>query len=298
METNTFTPDQLQSKYLQDLIRLLIEKYQPLRIISFGRNSLIKQHSGCFIEEVKDGYYHHFLLMVTESVTRIEHEVQDFANRHYEHGTITILVHGKETISEAVAANSRFFCTVLNHGEQLYSNDGIVMMDYVGGYVPTHAVTKAQNHLYHRMPLAGGFLTGAKECIGEEKYNVAVFMLHQVVEQCCIALISVHLAYRSDIHNLYRLLRLCNSFSSAPSALFLSGREEDERLFEILVKSYSAARYNDSFDVAQTDAEKLYIRISTFVKLVKMMCDDKIKKLEQETESYNQLNKGMEVQNG
>lgn len=298
METHTATPDQLQSKHLQDFIRLLIEKYQPLRIISFGRNSLIKHKSGCFIEKAQDCYYHHFLLMIIEDGSRIEHEVQDFANTHYKYGNITILAHGKETIIKATQANSRFFCTVLNHGQQLHSSDGIIMTEHVHAYVPTNAVSKTQTHIDHRLHLANGFITGARQCINEEKYSAAVFMLHQVVEQCCIGLIKVHLAYRSDIHNLYRLLNLCNSFSSAPSNLFLSDKDEDKRLFEILVKSYSASRYSDNFKVAPTDAEQLFIRVSTFVRLTEIMCEEKIKALAIETEVYHQVRNESEAAHG
>lgn len=71
------------------------------------------------------------------------------------------------------------------------------------------------------------------------------------LEQCCIALIKVHLAYRSDIHNLYRQLRL----------------------FE------------------QADAEQIFTRVSSFMKLTEIMCRDKIKSLATIAESYIQLKK-------
>ncbi|WP_394341724.1 hypothetical protein [Pedobacter alluvionis] len=81
------------------------------------------------------------------------------------------------------------------------------------------------------------------------------------------------------MHNLNRQLRLCDSFSPAPSKLFLSGSEEDKRLFDIMGKSYSAARYKDDFKVEQADAEQIFTRVSTFLKLTEIMCVDKIKSL-------------------
>jgi HEPN domain-containing protein len=161
--------------------------------------------------------------------------------------------------------------------------------------IPTQGAVKAQKHYNHRFPLATGFLKSAKECLTNQHYNLSAFMAHQVVEQCCIALIRVHLAYRSDIHNLYRQLRLCESFSPAPSSLFLSGREDDKRLFDIMVKSYSAARYKDDFKVEQADAEQIFIRVSTFLKLTEIMCGDKINSLAAVAESYTQLKKEREV---
>ncbi|MGQ7855505.1 HEPN domain-containing protein [Pedobacter sp. WC2501] len=163
------------------------------------------------------------------------------------------------------------------------------------GLIPTQGAVKAQKHYNHRFPLATGFLKSAKECLTNQHYNLSAFMAHQVVEQCCIVLIRVYLAYRSDIHNLYRQLRMCDSFSPAPSRLFLSGIEEDKRLFDIMVKSYSAARYKDDFKVDQADAEQIFTRVSTFLKLTEIMCGDKIKSLAKVAESYTQLKKEREV---
>ena len=113
-------------------------------------------------------------------------------------------------------------------------------------------------------------------------------MLHQVVEQACIALIRVYLAYRSEIHNLRRLLCLCSSFSHEPIKTFLSGSPEDERLFEILLKSYSGARYKETFIVLADDARVLYNKTLAFVTLAKQMCNEKIAQLEQQAIWYKE----------
>ncbi|RZJ83315.1 MAG: HEPN domain-containing protein [Chryseobacterium sp.] len=295
METQFSQSGQFQKETFLAFIKELVQKFKPEQIYSIGKNIDLKVNNGCFIENHSTESYHYFLLMVTESVTRIEHEVQDFANNHYPFGKITILAHGQETIAEAIKANNRFFITIYNEGKILYSRDGMVRPFQTSSLIPTQGAVKAQKHYNHRFPLATGFLKSTKECLTNQHYNLSAFMAHQVVEQCCIALIRVHLAYRSDIHNLYRQLRLCESFSSAPSSLFLSGRDDDKRLLDIMVKSYSAARYKDDFKVEQADAEQIFTRVSTFLKLTEIMCGDKIKSLAAVAESYTQLKKESEV---
>jgi len=295
METQFSQSGQFQKENFSAFIRELVQKFKPEQIYSFGKNIDFKVNDGCFIENHGIDNYHYFLLMVTESVTRIEHEVQDFANNKYPFGKITILAHGQETIAEAIKANNRFFITIYNEGQILYSRDGMVQTFHTVSLIPTQGAVKAQKHYHHRFPLATGFLASAKECLANQHYNLTAFMAHQVVEQCCIALIRVHLAYRSEMHNLYRQLRLCDSFSPAPSSLFLSDREDDKRLFDIMVKSYSAARYKDNFEVEQADAEQIFTRVSTFLKLTQMMCGEKIKTLAAVAESYIQLKKESEV---
>ncbi|MET1055952.1 MAG: hypothetical protein ABWY16_11635, partial [Pedobacter sp.] len=70
--------------------------------------------SGCFIDHAAIENHHYYLLMVVENETRIEHPVQDYANTHFHHGSITILVHGKETVTSAIKANDRLIITVAN----------------------------------------------------------------------------------------------------------------------------------------------------------------------------------------
>jgi len=62
-----------------------------------------------------------------------------------------------------------------------------------------------------------------------------------------------------------------------------------------MVKSYSAARYKDDFNIEQADAEQIFIRVSTFLKLTEIMCGEKIKSLAIVAESYAQLKKESEV---
>jgi len=114
-------------------------------------------------------------------------------------------------------------------------------------------------------------------------------MMHQVVEQCCILLLWVHLGYRSEVHNLLRMLRLCTSFSVRPLKTFLYGSPENERLFNILLKSYSGSRYGNGFSVSGNDAQILYDRITSFIALVKELCAAKIEEMEQEALEYKEL---------
>lgn len=265
---------------IQDFVRLLAQKYQPLQIISFGSQHSFSRHSGCFAPDRQEAHEQHFLLMVTEGSSRAEHEVQDFANHHYRQGTVVMLVYGRESVQEAIGANSRFFITVYNRGILLYRQDGIAVLDRVPAFLPEGAAAKAQKHFDYRWQMAGGFLHAARESMDCGHFNIGTFLLHQVVEQCTAGLIRVFMAYRSDLHSLRRQLLLCNCFSPLPSRFFLNGNAEDERLFDILAKSYIQGRYVSSFQVQEDDAARLLLRVSEFLEMAKGMCVKKIGELE------------------
>lgn len=281
METQIKECSRHQADNFSSFIKQLIEKFDPEQIYSFGQNVSISVNESCFAIRQTKEKYHYFLLMVMNGACRAEYEIQDFANHHCGFATVTILAHTSESIRVALEANNRFFLTVCSTGHIVYSRDGMMQRIPTQNIEETEPADKTRKAFMRRFSLASGFLDSAKECLMNEHYNLSVFMAHQVVEQCCIALLKVHLGYRSNIHNLYRLLRLCDCFSQAPSNIFLSGRDEDSRLLEIMVKSYSATRYKDDFELLGDDAEQIYIRVSTFLKLTEMLCEEKVNELQE-----------------
>ncbi|UKJ06239.1 HEPN domain-containing protein [Solitalea lacus] len=278
-----------QDGELQVLIKQLIEKYKPERILCFGRIRSSNQCSGCFLASSEDSVYDYFLLMITTESTRIEHQVQDFVNYHFTTGKITILSHGKETIYEAILKNSRFFTTVLDQGCLLYSSDGLFQPVIVPDLNPKQTLEKAKKHYEHRFPMAKGFLNAAMEALDSGHFNVAIFILHQVMEQSLAALIRVYIAYRTDIHHLGRLLDLCNCFLTESDVLFPRNTKEEQRLFTLLNNSYSAARYKDSFNASSQDASLLYEKVGVFLECVDLLCKNKLAVFEKEAQKQEPL---------
>lgn len=288
MEPSKLSPEADHAVYFRKFIQQLAQKFEPIQVFSFSKTSYARTDNGFFNANKASFRCDYCLLVVTETATRIDYEMQDFANSHYRQGIITIICHGKESIIEAMQNNSRFFISVLNHGKLLYSRDGILDVDPIPLFNPVNGASKALRHYDHRMPLADGFLMCASECLEKGQYGICAFMLHQAVEQTCICLIRVHIAYRSEFHNLYRLLRLCLCFSDQPYEMFLS-TPEDEKLFDVMAKSYSSARYRDSFSVSKQDADGLYNRTLSFLALARVMCREKIELLEQEAALHTVL---------
>lgn len=285
MKTPTLSIEFRHGTAFSKLISELSEKFQPLQIFCFYKRSSQEKKLSCFVNEHASSNHEYGLLLVTATATRIDYEVQDYVNSHFTAGTITVICHGNQSVWEAIDANSRFFKAIFSDGELLYSHDGLLVRPYIQPYNPANSGRKALKHYNHRMPLAEGFLTGAAQCLAAESYNISVFMLHQTVEQICILLIRVHIAYRSEFHNLSRLLHLCQSFSELPYKMFFESAES-RRLFEVLSRSYSAARYKDDFSVSRKDAESLFALIESFVAVAKSMCEKKIEMLEEQATSF------------
>ena len=268
-----------QHPELNSVIKKLTEKFDPIKIICFSKMESKVRSKGFFkdFKEVSISHYH--LLMITEDSARIEHAVQDFVNFHFTDGTITILVHGIGIVQELTGKHHPFFCSVLGKGQLLYSKDGLFVASSIPQSDPKKTYEKALEHYNCRYSTAKAFHSSAKNALEEENYNIALFLMHQAVEQACIAMISVHLFYKSNIHNIDRLLKLTLCFSDKPSLVFRRNTKEDLRLFGILQSCYSMARYEDNYKVEINDAYKLILLVDDFLKVGEGLCNEHLKKL-------------------
>jgi HEPN domain-containing protein len=290
MKPSPLSPEANHAVHFREFIQQFAQKFEPLQIFSFSKIICTQNSQGCFIDTPNNLRCDYCLLVITEAGTRIDYGMQDFANNYYCNGSITIICHTKQSVMEAVQQNNRFFISVLTFGKLHYSSDGLVGDNPIPLFIPTKGAVMAKQHYEQIMPLADGFLMCASECLENAQFRLCVFMLHQAVEQASICLIRVQMAYRSDFHNLYRLLRLCQCFSGKPLNHFLS-TPEDERLFSVMAKSYSDSRYKDDFTVARQDAEHLYQKVASFLLLSRTMCNEKITMLDQEAADYMVQNK-------
>jgi HEPN domain-containing protein len=282
METNLNTLTTGQLEELQPVISLLVNQFQPEKIICFGSLSTNNKAYGCFMEAAAEtNKSHYFLLIVTKDVTRVEFAAQDYINTHYEGSTITIVAHGSKTITECINRGNRFFNTVYRDGTLLYAADGILTpfqslpdIDHVS------TVVKAKTSFDHRYGMSSGFLEASTACWDKGFLNNSVFLLHQALEQACIAFIRVFTGYRPDLHNLDRLLKLCLCCDPSLSVHFPRNTDEEIRLFRLLNHSYSNTRYKEDFHISEDDADNISNMVSEFMLSVDDMCQRKIEDLE------------------
>lgn len=289
METQPLSALKEQSTSFNRLIRLLIWKFEPLQLFCLAQSSVYKKSSSCFTSKKEDVNCHSCLLMVTASDVPTAHTVQKFVNTRFRTGGITVLCHNQKTVSNAIKAKNRFFVTIFSHAQLLYSHNELVQSEYIRNFSPLNALKKAEKKFSHYMALADASFVGATHCFKNCEHTVCTMMLHHTIEQCTALLVSLHLSYRTETRSLCDLVGLCRSFSDQPQQLLLA-TTEDKRLFDILVKGRSDVNCGVPFPVAENDAKQLLIRVSTFIKLTRIMCKDKIERLHLETLSYVQPN--------
>jgi HEPN domain-containing protein len=268
------------SKSIKNIARLLGDQYQPECIICFSAYHATILTFGPFMDGHDHVQSHYHLLMVTQTEPSIGHEVQDRVNKLFTHGHVSVIVHDKAVVEEALANQSRFFTMVHKEGLYLYIAEGRRQYYQELSFPPLDPVKTfvcADIRYEHLWKIALGFLEAAAEAEEKETYCNTLFFLHQAVEQACRALIRVHTAYKVDIHNLDRLLKICFSIDPDLIHYFPQNTNEDKRLFQLLQDSYYQARYYEGFEIQDQDVSILMERVDEFMTTVDVMCMGQIK---------------------
>lgn len=265
MKKNPIKLGEEQKRELQEIAKVLTSNYQIDKIICFGALTSLTTANTCFIEPERSLKNTYYLLVLTTDSKRIEYVIQDFINSHFP--GVFIIAHGFSTVMEAVYKNDRFFMDACLNGELVYTSDGFTMIPEFDHEIIEKSYSKDREAFSRMFSMASGFMECAYECYEKEFYNNVAFLLHQAVEQACCGLIRLYTGYRADIHNIDRLLSLCECFSAEPGRLFKRHFKEEMRLFRVLAGSYTEARYRDNYKVIDHDADQLCTLVKAFLDL-------------------------------
>ena len=263
-----------EDRLLNELLAKLTETYDIEWVYCFSKNTVNTVTSGSFLENTDNFSCHYFLLIITDGTSNMMHHIQEFANNNFDYGKVTIIVHARETLTDALRKKNIFFSQAVGSGQLLYAKNGMMLKQEVQTDEATTSEKelKAMRRYMHRYELAEIFRDCALDCIGKDHHKAALFLLHQSMEQCCKALLNVYLDYKPDIHRLGWLIDLTLCFSDEPYALFPRRTEEEKRLFMVLQNSYTQARYNDSFKVTAVDVSLIYNQVLGFLYVTKDLC--------------------------
>lgn len=111
--------------------------------------------------------------------------------------------------------------------------------------------------------------------IGED--TMASFMLHQACENFYRSVILTYTLYTYKDHNLESLSGSAKTHSLEISKVFPRDTEEEERLFELLLKAYVQSRYNLTFTVTKEDIEALMPKVELLRDITRKCCEEQLK---------------------
>jgi HEPN domain-containing protein len=271
-----------QQEQLAQLILRIVKAVQPEKVVCYGSRVTIMQDWGCFLD--RDGYKESIhptfdlLVIIKEDEKRAEHEIIQISEQQcVPPVTVTCIAHKLPSVNQALEASSHFFSTLFHKGILLYDAGGISLLAPHESFTGCFQRSKAETYWNRWFGLAQRFFSLAGHSVTCGWPDQAIFLLHQAVEHTCIALIRVFTGYRSNTHNLSRLLSMTENFSLVPMSIFPRITKEESELFNLLLRGYSDTRYKDLYDITIQTANVLIDRVKELQAVAESLYRDRIK---------------------
>lgn len=249
----------------QDAIKAIVLKINPAAIICFGHNSLAREIDNCFTTDTVCSQ-HYDILVITSDTTQKTTEVINTVRKFFpDNLSIHILVHSESAVRAALLEHHPFFTTVLRNGTILYQvRETLFEIPSNEPQLDDFKKARKVKEWKRLLELSDRFLATASDAIGNQYYDLGVFLLHQTIEHSCIASAKAHVGYKLSTHNLTRLIAFVSCYISEVRDVFPNNTKNEKELFDFLRKGYSDVRYKEFYRVPPNLAFSLLERVSAF----------------------------------
>lgn len=270
-----------QQVVLRRLANQLSRRLEIEHIFCFSLQRYVARRSHCFVPRVNKEWFHADILVVYNNKGRlplpdIHHLTNNVDIGEHQYAAVA-MTHAEA--NQHLSDGDMFVCTVFQYGALLYSRTNVLPSRKL---FLCHETLLQQTREGWRRWFSNScqFMDCASYCLMEDKFNMAVFMMHQAVEQACKAMLKVMLHMRPNTHNLAWMLKLCCALAPEIASVFPRDTPEDRTLFNLLKNSYMESRYAAGFTVSGEEAWMLYYRTSTLLRIAGKLCNQRIGELE------------------
>lgn len=122
---------------------------------------------------------------------------------------------------------------------------------------------KRETHYREGLSRSQEFIAGAELFRIRKQYKLAMFMLHQSVEQVLGTMVKIGMGYYCCTHSIDRLLRYAGFVFAEIHEIFPRNNEVEKRLFLLLQKAYIDSRYGVDYSVGYIDLDDVTKRVKT-----------------------------------
>ena len=135
---------------------------------------------------------------------------------------------------------------------------------------------RAHKYFDDKFGRALSFLIDVGHAANRGDYKQASFYLHQSAENLLRTVSLVHILYSPKNHDLDELLRSCKAYTIELCRAFPRNTPEEERLFDLLQRSYIESRYNPDFEITKADIDALLPKIELLRDVVEQVCNERL----------------------
>lgn len=262
--------DGINHAEFQLAVSALVRDMAPAAVICFCHTCTVAATSGCFSAGTLQHHHYDLLVVVRQGEGRKDSAMVDMASSRFAGNiSVNVLCHTEDAVQQALREGNPFFNKPFREGALVYQADEVRFELAAAPESAKHYYTQQlASECERSLLLAQRFVKLAGEAIHSSMPDAGVFLLHQAMEQLCIASVKAHLCYRPATHNMARLIALVGCYLPTAKALFPYNTTDERELFDVLRKAYSEVRYKANYHVPAHVALSLLLRVGEFMKLV------------------------------
>ncbi|MEJ2884374.1 HEPN domain-containing protein [Pedobacter sp. GR22-6] len=258
-----------QKVAIDQIISEICRLVPVLRIYKLARHAKVDHRSGmCAASEEDPVEVHYYLLVICDTPCCPDvFNVQGLINQDKNiNATVTLLMHSLKDLQDALHDHQVFFHEILREGEMIYGADSF---DLPVPELDTSKMMLANAQLwYNRYNRAKALMEAAANVTEEENGIVMANMLSQAMLQLCLIYIEHSIEYRPNQLSLKHLFALCRMIDPLIDEVFPVSRQEDGKLFEVLLDADRNLRYKMLACVDTTDQCVLLRRCNEWMEKV------------------------------
>ena len=184
---------------------------------------------------------------------------------------VGIIAHHIDELNKQIARGSYFFTDIKKEGILLYDSKRHKLAR-VRKLDPQERHERASEDFRHWFRKAKGFLKQHEYALRGGEYKIAAFELHQATEHAYHALLLVFASYKRKLHDIEELGSQASAYCCDLLKVFPRATPEEDRLFDLLKRSYVDARYKASFKITRQELEYLAQKVRRLHTVVRKAC--------------------------
>lgn len=246
----------------------IVAKTQPEKIICYGVRTASQTRWSCFTHGPEDEttITIDLLVITLKADKRHRDQVTNIIESLNSEIRFVPVVHSIDAVRADLEEGNMFFVTV--------SQKGILLYELQPAPWVIRGPISQSKLINRRLALVQSFYQASSDCVTNENFKTAMFLLHQTVELSCTELLICRLGYRSTTHSLRKLFALSANITAKVTELFPASTEEEEKLFELLHRAYVDVRYKENYEVSPNDVFTLSERVSELLYRVEQLCNE------------------------
>ena len=204
-------------------------------------------------------------------------DIEDEAGKLPVETPVRLIAHDIGFVNRQLKKGQYFFSDIKKDGIILYDSKNCKLAEATE-LTPKEKLGQAKAYFKQWFDSANDAYLGYEMFLEKGKYKWAAFMLHQATECLYGTVLLVHTNYKPKRHNIKKLRKQAAEQDRIFSKTFPLGTKQERDRFDLLVKAYVGARYDEQYKITAEELKYLARCIELLKDQTQTSCEAKMER--------------------